>query len=781
MTSPCGNTKSRARLGSWAGLAILGATHLTAAQAADGTYKVINGRPTVMVDGVPSELASYSPVGARRMALMKLQSGRFFSHHMGAYLVEFPGGKVPGDFNGNALWAGDQVSSTPVVGPMYSLDDVVGYILKGDPGAKIIIRFGLVEPKSWRALHPEDLFVNDDGATMPCPSLASKSWLDHAVAFEQALVHYCEARPWADHIIGYANFTRYEGGHEPTYSHYLYDHGAVMTARWREFLRAKYGTVERLRAAYGDPDLTFDNVAVPTYKLNGAARDVAASLYWQAPKDNQPQRDYLLLQRDLFHNMFTQIAAGMRGATERKRIFLYDALKGSMQGWSIAGFFNPDTPWPVAYPDIMAGSGNMDETDLMSVPGFDGLITPHDYQVRGSGGVFEPEGSVDSCILRGKLFFCEMDTRSYTGHDLFDPIGVAENDKEFAAITWRNWATAWSRGFNPYYMDLFTDWYASNGIQKTIARQIEVAKEVAGWRHQDVPGIAVVLDDNAPLETNGNALPLNEAVMWQVKMGLARCGVPYRIYQFNDLKLDNFPKHHLFYFPDLYRVSDDRLQVLKDKVFRDGNVVLWGPGSGISDGVTIGATSATKLTGFSFDTLGANYERRTQIDNFDSPVTADLDADATYGTGLAYGPVLYPKDGTSLGLAWTKLGKPFSGLSVKYLGKGPLGLAGAKPVLGAGDWASVFTTSVPIPAGIWRGLARLSGTHVYCDTNDVVVADSSVLGIHTVKAETKTLYLPGTYQVEDVVTGKIVANRTNKLVFAMDAPDTRVFHLVQRP
>jgi len=63
----------------------------------------------------------------------------------------------------------------------------------------------------------------------------------------------------------------------------------------------------------------------------------------------------------------------------------------------------------------------------------------------------------------------------------------------------------------------------------------------------------------------------------------------------------------------------------------------------------------------------------------------------------------------------------------------------------------------------------------------VVVADSSVLGIHTVKAETKTLYLPGTYQVEDVVTGKIVANRTNKLVFAMDAPDTRVFHLVQRP
>jgi hypothetical protein len=48
------------------------------------------------------------------------------------------------------------------------------------------------------------------------------------------------------------------------------------------------------------------------------------------------------------------------------------------------------------------------------LPRFSGLITPHDYQARGIEEIFEPEGIADSIVLRGRMFFAEMDTRTFT-------------------------------------------------------------------------------------------------------------------------------------------------------------------------------------------------------------------------------------------------------------------------------------------------------------------------------------------------------------------------------
>ncbi|MFC1529046.1 hypothetical protein ACFL5B_03980, partial [Candidatus Latescibacterota bacterium] len=278
-----------------------------------------------------------------------------------------------------------------------------------------------------------------------------------------------------------------------------------------------------------------------------------------------------------------------------------------------------------------------------TIPGFDGILTPHDYQARGIGGVFEPEGIADSIILRGKFFSCEMDTRSGdTG------ISAARDVREWAAITWRNFATGWTRGFHTYWMHGFriADWFGTEPMQEVIGRQVEVINESLNWPHETMPGIAMILDDTAVLETNGSGNFYNEAIMWEQKLGMARCGVPFRIYLLEDLALDNFPKHRVYYFPNLFRVDDERLALLKRKVFRDGNLVIWGPGSGISDGRTIGTDSATKLTGFEFEMLPANAPRRILISNFDHPITRNLKEDLVIGGPLPYGPMLYPTDGT---------------------------------------------------------------------------------------------------------------------------------------
>ncbi|OPZ82059.1 MAG: hypothetical protein BWY76_02830 [bacterium ADurb.Bin429] len=116
----------------------------------------------------------------------------------------------------------------------------------------------------------------------------------------------------------------------------------------------------------------------------------------------------------------------------------------------------------------------------------------------------------------------------------------------------------------------------------------------------------------------------------------------------------------------------------------------------------------------------------------------------------------------SLGLAWTKMGKTYSGLSVKDMGA----------------WTSVFTTAVPLPADLWRGLARAAGAHIYCESNDILLADSTIVALHSIQSGEKTIHLPGTYDVEDVVTGEMVAQGVDTIRFTLDAPETRVFRLV---
>ena len=686
--------------------------------------KAYQGKPTLHLADQPVALTAYSPVGGRRLALFQAQTARFFPHSLAAYLLTVPPALSP-DHWSTPFWVGDQISATPLLPPAATLDEQVAHVLRGDPAARILIRFGTHEPATWRALHPDQLFVTEAGDRLPVPSLASELFDAMCARYATAVIEHCEARPWADRIIGYANFLRMEGTHEPLVEHWLFDHSPLMQAR------------------FGQP--------VPTDKLRGPAPAVAQLLYWQP---DPLLRAYLELTRDLFHAHFRRVAGAMRQAAPRDRFLIYDALKQPMLGWSNSGFFAGHLSWPLAFAEDRAGSGHIGVAPLFDAPGFDGLITPHDYQARGIGGVYQPEGAADSMVLRGKLMVCEMDTRSYTGTDVNFP---ARDDREFAAITWRNLGDSLTRGYQSYWMDVYQDWFASAGIQQTIARQVAVLKAAVHWPHADVPGIAMILDDEAVLETNGDGRFFNEAIMWEQKLGLARCGVPYRIYLLADLQLDNFPDHRVFYFPNLFRISAARRALLQQKVFQAGHVVVWGPGSGIAEGAD--------ATGFAFDRLPVNHQRRTLISNFEHPITRGLPADTLIGGALAYGPVLLPTDGVRLGEAWTKGGRVAAGLAVQDMG----------------GWQSVFTTAVPLPADLWRGLARFAGAHVYCTSNDVLVADASVVGLHSIQSGLKRIALPGRYTVRDVISGRIVGRNRESIAFRLAAPATRLFRLETAP
>ena len=181
----------------------------------------------------------------------------------------------------------------------------------------------------------------------------------------------------------------------------------------------------------------------------------------------------------------------------------------------------------------------------------------------------------------------------------------------------------------------------------------------------------------------------------------------------------------------------------------------------ISDGTNIGVESASRLTGFDFKIINANYPRRVMLSKFDHPVTRGMRPDTVFGSPLSYGPLLFPSDGTRLGLALTKQGRMLSGLAAKEMN----------------GWRSVFTTAVPLPAELWRNLAAWAGAHVWTDDNDVLVASATVVALHSLQSGPKVIRLPGPRRVHDLVTGEVLADRTDRIDFILNAPETRVFRL----
>ncbi len=749
----------------------------SSANGPDLEVRSYKGRPTVFLNQKPYPLVGFNTFGKaafdRSMALSYQQG--FSIYFISADTADF--------------WKGDRVT-TPLAGARsnaFDLDAQAAHVLAGDPNGYLVVRFTPSPPADWPQLHPDEYFVNSEETKGRAPSLASDLYYRQVNEFSAAVVRYCESRPWANRVVAYANFgaVEIEGTSEDAGTGSLYDRSQPMIRYWREFLRKKYVSTEALRAAYGYPTATFETTLPPIDRLRGPAPLVSALLYWQDRKDNQPLRDYLELESELFASRWRDNVAAMQTAANRKVLFLFDGLKQTMLGWNQTGFFDvPASPgergtgsWNPYYPELMAASGSMHAAQIFSLPHFDGLITPHDYQARGVGGVYEPEGIVDSAVLRGKLFLAEMDTRTYSGTGPKNDIGIARNDAEYAADTWRNLAAGWTRGFTSYWMEFGSGWFDAPGIRKIIGRQVQAMREALEWTHETVPGIAMILDDSSVLETNGTGNYLNEAVMWEQKMGMARAGVPHNIYLFDDLTLDNFPDQRVYYFPNLFRVDGRRMEILRKKVFRDGHVVIWGPGSGISDGDKISAESARRLTGFPFRMIPVNTPRRVLLSNFDHPVTAGLPADLTIGGPLAYGPLLLPLDGTELGAAWVIGGLQNAGLAIKEFGKGATnsGIAGPR---GEGDYAAIFTVAVNLPAALWRNIARYAGAHVYSETNDVLVADSSVVALQSLQSGRKRIVLPGRFRVRDVVTGEdYTPAPTQEITFDLKAPQTRVFQL----
>jgi hypothetical protein len=137
--------------------------------------------------------------------------------------------------------------------------------------------------------------------------------------------------------------------------------------------------------------------------------------------------------------------------------------------------------------------------------------------------------------------------------------------------------------------------------------------------------------------------------------------------------------------------------------------------------------------------------------------TRDPIGPASYGVG-EISPTFYVDDDAAnvLGLDATT-GRP--GLCLKTMD----------------GWTSVYSAAPGLAAPVLRGLARRAGVHLYLDEDAVVYANRSLLSVTVVEAGRRTIRLPNWANVEDALTGEVVATDADRFGVDFAERESRLF------
>lgn len=692
------------------------------------------------------------------------------------------------DSGGSRFWRGEDDYGTPSPADKgLTIDRQVEHILAQRNDALFVVRFGTTVPPKWAKENPGHMQTDSAGRLFHEASYASDKYLAGLSKYFKGIISYCESRPWGNQVIGYMVFPHGEGITPLSLEGNFYDRSEASHLAWQKWLKEKYRNTATLQEAWGDKTAKLSEVKVPTDDL--LHQKIASVRHWPSGAEMRRERDYALFIRDYFRLWMNTIIDGLAAATRsRKVLHGIDALKQPLLGWQHnEAFFGrgngPDTL------SMFLSSGSIGVQSLLDHPDLDALITPADYHARGIGFGFEGEGLSDSMALRRKLLLIENDARTFLSGespgDRRPPLGSFMNLDEVKAGLLRNTALALSRNLQHYWMDIGGGFFNSDEIQTVVKKDKKVLDTGMNWPHRETEhAIAFIIDDEAPLYGNFTTGFHNLALIRQRIDGLALSGIPYRVFLLSDLDRADFPSYRCYFFPNLFRVDERVIALLKKKIFRNGSLAIFGPATGITDGETVSAKQAEQLLGIPMQLHERTCSRRIRVRDRTHPALQAENMPPLFGDSYMYGPVLAPDpvrmaktDCQVLGDAVFSFYINTAGLILKEFGHGASG-NGKKGGRSDGDYAVVFSGALPVPPQVLKSLARYSGCNVWWEKDAVVSASDSVASIHITEPGRAELRLPGHYRkVIDAVTGKTVGRGISRIKLRPVPPETRVFLL----
>jgi hypothetical protein len=610
------------------------------------------------------------------------------------------------------------------------------HILDLDPEALIIPRVFIDAPQWWKAEHPDEIMVYDDGKHRQC-SPASKPWRRDAAEALRLYVQHLEAN-FGDHILGYHVGAQSAGEwfYDYTWEPPLPCFEEPFRVGFVEYLRGKYPSESALEEAWGDPQVTFDTVRLPTKQERQEGRPGAF-------RDPQAQRwviDFAEYAQVCLCEYLEECARIVKEETQGRKlaVFFYGYL------YDMAGFGNGGQV-----------GGHLRLHRALHCPNVDIFCSPISYFDRQSGGTGPFMAPVDSVELHGKLWLNEDDARTHLA-DATAGYGRTETMAQTLGVYRRNLGHIFPRHAATWWMDFGAGWMNSPVIFDHFAKLRDIYRDRAPTKPYS-PQVAIITDEDSFLFLRSSNEVTGPCIS-EMRAQFERCGAPVGLYLMEDVCEGRLPDTvRLHVFLNAFRVTDAQREQLRSVVSRQGKTALWvyAPGFVNRDA---SAANIGRL-------IGMGVAQRTAADLPPIELTeagkAKLGADpATIGGPRPISP--------SFAVTESQPGVEVLG---RYAGTGEAAIA----MKSGGGCPTVFWGGLQVPASALRALARLAGAHVYCDSGDIVGAGPGFVSLHVTTAGQKTISLPERWPAAvDLITGETIARRTNGFTLAMEAGETRL-------
>jgi hypothetical protein len=639
-----------------------------------------------------------------------------------------------------------------------------GRVLKADPAALFHLRIYLETGHDdwWEKAHPGECEVLSDGRRNGM-SFASPVWLDEAERFLRAYVACFKEIGLYDRIIAYQVGAGHTGewvkGESSMYK-LCGDYSDPMRRYFRDWLGRRYGgDIAALRAAWShSPSVTFETAAVPA-----AERQLEARLHtFRDPAAEQDIIDYFAALAELCGDAVIALCRTIKEETGGKR------LAGAFYGYLLdlawnGGFFKerPDSDY-----STYQRSGHLGLRKVLASPHVDFLVSPYSYGFRGMGGDSPSMLPAESVRLHGKLLLIEDDTRTHA--DLQDPnYGQVKTFEDSRTILRRNLAHFLTHGEGAWWALWKVDAVKEPRFSALLREFREIGEKSMRRDRSSAAEIAVILDDESFFyETCRYDLDI-PLIFQQRLWGLPKMGAPFDAVLLDDLLAGKLPSYKLYVFLNPFRLDGARRAALAKELRRDGRTALWiyAPGF-IKD--RPGLENMEELTGIRFGLGEQPWGPLVHITDFEHAITRGLGQDVAWGTNNKLAPLFHVDDPEArvLGEVVYSQGNCRPGFAVKEF-----------PV-----WKSAYSAAPNLPASVLRNIARWAGVHIYSDAGDVLTADRSLVGIHTLSGGKRVIRLPRCApEVIDVFTGEILARDAAEIDVVLKPRSTALFSIGPAP
>lgn len=681
-----------------------------------------------------------------------------------------------------------------------------------DPDVMIVGRVLLSPGAWWGKQFSDHVSRRDDGSVANMfgqvaypPSLSSDKYRELSKKAMTAFITHMEEK-WGDNILGYQPgngfggewlmFNSFWEQRTPPTKFGVEDYSPVARDGFRDWLREKYETVEALRRAWDDPEVTFDSAEPP----GEIERYSTTYGIFFDPAEGAQVPDFIQYFNDTVSRVLLENCAWVKELTDRKKIV------GVFYGYLWCNF-----------PNLSAkNTGHLGIERVFSSPDVDFICSPYTYDNKQVGGPNNSQTLPEQALLHGKLYFNEVDTETHLHQRQWrwgDSLHLPDDWAETRGLLIRDFGYSFTKGMGLWWTDLRGGNYNDERIIGLLTKLKQIDERFLESDKRLTSEIAVILDEDSFTYFSDGEPFLNALMTAQKQWHLGYIGAPWEPYLLADIDNPELRDFKLYVFLNTFRVTPAEREAIHAKLKRNGATALWVYAPGYITDKGLSTDAMRELTGINIVEDAPMGELHVDITNYDHPYTADLPRGHAYGTdvgveeiiryydhrlylkdprdpgaqrdlpGFRIGPRFYVDDdeattlGRVAGIVTQPPYDPGAGRRRRRGPERPISPEDNQPGLAVKEqdgWTSVYSSAPIVSHQVLRGIAKAAGVHVYSDAGDVVYANRDFVVVYAPGGGSRTVKLPErATRVVELVEEKTLAEGVEEFELTLE-PNTAV-------